>query len=336
MQHLQNPKAKIAIAVGTTVLSLIGAKKYFAGGVNRHTPDLSGQVVIVTGGTDGIGLEAAREFAKLGAKVIITGRSENKAEAFIKSLPETYKVSFMKCDFADLQNVKKFAEKILEQEEKIDILVNNAGLNSPEFKKSAQDLEFTIAVNHFAPVYLTSLLLPLLQKAEKARVINVASLAHRRATLDFDEIFQRDCPTGYNWLTTYGNTKMANVIFTRKLAKELIRKEIENVKTASLHPGAVLSGFSAPIEKSYTLAKVAAKVLYPLLMIVFKNNREGAQTTLHCSLMPWEKLESGEYYADCKVTKTTELGYNEEKIDECWTRTNQIIKNRMSLGEDIF
>ena len=276
MQHLQDPKAKIAIAVGTTVLTLLGAKKYFAGGVNRHTPDLSGQVVIVTGGTDGIGLEAAREFARLGARVIITGRSEKKAEAFIKSLPEAYKVTFKKCDFANLENVKKFAKEILEQEEKIDILVNNAGLNSPEFKKSAQDLEFTIAVNHFAPVYLTSLLLPLLQKAEKARVINVASLAHRRATLDFDEIFQRDSSVGYDWLVTYGNTKMANVIFTRKLAQDLTQKNIGNVKTASLHPGAVLSGFSAPIEKSYTWVKVAVKALYPLFMIVFKNNKEGA------------------------------------------------------------
>ena len=198
MEHFKSPQVQIAIAVGTSVLTLLGAKKYFAGGINRHTPDLSGKIVIVTGGTDGIGLEAAREFARLGAKVYITGRCEKKAQVFLKSLPETSNVIFKICDFADLNNVKNFALEILEQEQKVDILVNNAGLNSPDFKKSAQDLEFTIAVNHFAPVYLTSILLPHLNRADQARVINVASTAHRRATLDFDEIFHRDSSVGYN------------------------------------------------------------------------------------------------------------------------------------------
>ena len=276
MENLQDPRVKIALALGATTLSVYGAKKYFAGGVNKYSPDLTGQVTVVTGGTDGIGLEVVKVFAKLGAKVILVGRSEEKARKIIDSLPEGQIAIFKRCDFADLENVKKLGEELLQEEEKIDILVNNAGLNSPEFKKSAQNIEFTIAVNHLAPVYLTSLLLPLLKKSEKGRIINVSSTAHKRAVMDFDEILLRDSPEGYDWVITYGNTKMATIYFTRKLANYLFEKNITNVKTVTLHPGVVLSGFSLPLQDKYLWFKIFMKLAYPLLLIGMKSNSEGS------------------------------------------------------------
>ena len=174
--------------------------------------------MIVTGGTDGIGKETAKKLAELNARVIITGRSEQKALNFISNLPKAQgsNVTFKKVDFSDLENVKIFSEELLKNEAKIDILINNAGLSMPVHQKTAQGAEFTIGVNHIAPVYLTSKLLPLLKKAEKARIINVASNAHYKCSPDYNDFLQLNTKgEDYKWMTTYSSSKLANILFTK-------------------------------------------------------------------------------------------------------------------------
>ena len=216
-EYIPSPKT-IGLSLSLAGISAYGARKFFSGGKNTHSADLTGKFVIVTGGTDGIGLEAAKHFASLGARVLITGRSREKADKFLSSLPTTSSITFQKIDFCDLQNIKRFAEKVILEEEKIDILVNNAGLQSQQFKKSAQDIEFTIAVNHLAPFYLTSLLLPKIKLAEKARIINVASLGHHDAQLNFDSMFEHNTRADYYWYYAYCDSKLANILFTKKLS----------------------------------------------------------------------------------------------------------------------
>ena len=336
MEQLQQRKYQVAVLAGASCLALYGAKKYFAGGVNKYYPDLTGKFAIVTGGTDGIGRETARQFSKLGARVIITGRSETKAKEFLSELPSGSEVTFRKVDFSDLNNIKAFAEEITSQEQKIDILVNNAGMANDRFRKSAQDIELTIAVNHLAPVYLTSLLLPLLKKSENSRIVNLSSLSHKRATLEWDTVFHRESAEGYTFSTVYGDSKMSNILFTRGLAKYLLEKGVTNVQTVSVHPGAVDSNFTQGFKDGSFFIKAGYYALYPLIWLVFKNTLQGTQTTLHCSLAPSDSLVNGEYYADCKVTKHAPLGYDTGKMEECWRKTNLLIKNKMGLEKDLF
>ena len=154
---------------------------YWKGGVNKHNPDMRGKTVVITGGTDGIGKETVIRLAKLGAKVIFTGRSESKARDVLKSVPQESDVEFKRVDQSNLIEIKEFADYLFSKIDKIDVLMNNAGLMSSKFKRSQQNIEFTMAVNHFAHFYLTDLLLPLLKKPEQSRIVNTASLAHTMA-----------------------------------------------------------------------------------------------------------------------------------------------------------
>ena len=122
---------------------------------------------------------------------------------------------------------------------------------------------------------MTSLLLPLLKKAEKSRIINLSSLSHKRATLDYDTVFHREDGEGYTFSTVYGDSKMSNILFTRKLAKYLLESGTTNVQTASVHPGAVDSNFTQGFKDGSLMIRVGYYALYPLIWLVFKNVWQG-------------------------------------------------------------
>jgi NAD(P)-dependent dehydrogenase (short-subunit alcohol dehydrogenase family) len=140
---------------------------------------------------------------------------------------------FVQLDLASLDSVRKFAAKILEEEPRIDILINNAGVVNTAYTKSTDGFELTFAINHLGHFLLTNLLLDRIKEAPSARIINVSSSAHHRAQMDFNDL---NSERSYGPVKAYGRSKLANILFTRKLTKEL---QGTGVTVNALHPGAI-------------------------------------------------------------------------------------------------
>ena len=324
------------IIIGVPVL----AKLYYftIQGRNKHFPDMQKKVVIVTGGTAGIGKETARLLYQLNATVIITGRDKNKAEAFFESLPmhtpQRPKMKFYQVDFKDLDQVKQFAETIKSKYKKIDVLVNNAGMMSPEHRLSEEGVELTMTVNHLAGVYLTSLLMDLLVKGgHQARVVNVSSdgqllfkklFKEQLESRDLWQIKIENRKVKYDAQGTYGLTKLCNVIFSRELA-ELIQSRGWNMKTASLHPGVVYTDAFRNF-KSFPMNNAFLRPIFTTLFVFFlKTEAQGAATSLHLALCPFDEIQNGGYYGDCKVSDQINSEALQEHGKFIWEETLKVI-----------
>ena len=197
---------------------------------------LDGKIVIITGANTGIGLETAVDLAKRNARVILACRSVERGETAaveVRKRSGNDNVVFVQLDLASLDSVRKAAAKILEEEPRIDILINNAGVFNNAYTKSADGFELTFAINHLGHFLLTNLLLDRIKEAPSARIVNVSSGAYRRAQIDFNDL---NLERSYGAIKAYGQSKMANILFTRKLAKEL---QGTGVTVNVLHPGAI-------------------------------------------------------------------------------------------------
>jgi NAD(P)-dependent dehydrogenase (short-subunit alcohol dehydrogenase family) len=193
------------------------------------------KTIIITGGTSGIGLELVNYFANKDYEVIFTGRNEQKANQIIANNPKA-KLNFFKVDFASLKDVAETAECIISQFQKIDVLINNAGVWEMEFKETRDGIETNFAVNHLATMLFTLTLLPSINP-EGGRIVNTSSGAHKRNILDFNDIeFRKQT---YDGVLTYSQSKLCNILFTKRLAHELENKKI-SVNT--VHPGYVKTG----------------------------------------------------------------------------------------------
>ena len=225
--------------VGLTALagiSLYATRRYFGGGVCYSKAKLDGKTAIITGANTGIGLETAVDFAQRNGRVILACRSEEKGEAaveLVKKRSGNNNVLFMQLDLASLESVRSFSARALDSEAHIDILVNNAGVMACPSMKTVDGFEMQFGVNHLGHFLLTNLLLDRMKEAPSARIVNVSSSAHRSGKINFDDL---NSTKNYNRFSAYGRSKLANILFTRSLAKRLEgTKVIANV----LHPGLI-------------------------------------------------------------------------------------------------
>jgi retinol dehydrogenase-12 len=194
------------------------------------------RTAIVTGASAGIGLHTALGLAKAGMRVVMIGRNPARIEAarrFVTEGAPGANIETATADFSALDEVRALAADILARHERIDVLVNNAGLISPRYAVSAEGYELTVAVNHLAPFLLTNLLLDRLKASAPARIVTVASQAHRGARLDIATMTH---PPNWTPLSAYGRSKLANVLFTRALARRL---DPAAITTCCLHPGVI-------------------------------------------------------------------------------------------------
>jgi NAD(P)-dependent dehydrogenase (short-subunit alcohol dehydrogenase family) len=198
------------------------------------------KVVLITGGTSGIGKAAATALAAMGAEVVVTGRNRGRGEAALAEIRRasgSEKVSLMLADLAVQAEARKLADNFRERHDRLDVLVNNAGLIQSKRKETPDGIELTLAVNHLAPFLLTNLLLDLLEKSAPSRVITVSSEARRHAEIDFDDL---QSERRYRAFPVYGMTKKANILFTYELAERL---EGTGVVANCVHPGGVNTNF---------------------------------------------------------------------------------------------
>jgi NAD(P)-dependent dehydrogenase (short-subunit alcohol dehydrogenase family) len=199
-------------------------------------PDQHGRVAIVTGANSGIGYETARALAARGARVVLACRNEAKgrdAEQRIRSEAASADVRFEPLDLGALASVRAFAEKRIASEPRLDLLINNAGVMMPPYGRTADGFETQIGTNHLAHFALTGLLLESLRRTPKARVVNVSSLAHVAGTIAFDDLHSE---RSYGPIRAYGQSKLANLLFTRELQRRFEAAGVDALAAAA-HPG---------------------------------------------------------------------------------------------------
>jgi len=193
-------------------------------------------VAVVTGASAGIGLHTALGLARAGMRVVMVGRNRERTEAAQQLIARRVPGAALEtglADFSSLETVRALAAEILARHDRLHVLVNNAGLISPRYEESADGFELTIAVNHLAPFLLTNLLLDRLKASAPARIVTVASQAHRGARIDPTTMTH---PPDWTPLSAYGRSKLANILFTRALAHRL---DPASVTAACLHPGVI-------------------------------------------------------------------------------------------------
>ena len=185
------------------------------------TASMAGKTVLITGATSGIGLEACVVLARNGARVVMVGRNAIKTAKRVEEVRRrsgATAVESVLCDLSSQRQIRQLAERVAAGPDRLDVLVNNAGAVFAKRTLTEDGFEATFAVNHLGPFLLTNLLLPRLTASAPARVVNVASDAHYGGTMDFDDLgFER----GYQIMRAYARSKLANVLFTRELAKRL-------------------------------------------------------------------------------------------------------------------
>lgn len=277
--------------------------------------DLTGKTVIITGANTGIGYWTARDVATRHAKVIIACRSEERGKAARDKIAlETgnEKVFVRPLDLFDFSSVRRFAEQINKEEDRLDILVNNAGIAGLPQQPSEHGLEITMATNHYGHFLLTLLLMDLLKKSSPSRIVNVSSKAqtYRNTTIDFDN--RKDKGTFAN----YALSKLANVLFTKELAHRL---EGTGVTANCLHPGVVAT-------EIWRNVPVVMQVLLKPMTWFFKTPEDGAQTTIYLAVSEEVEGMTGQYYIDCALAedKVNPLANDKELAKKLWDYSAQV------------
>ncbi|XP_023011679.2 retinol dehydrogenase 11 isoform X1 [Leptinotarsa decemlineata] len=278
---------------------------------------LIGKTVIVTGANTGIGYEASLEFAKRGARVILACRNEDKAnharDQIVKET-ENENIVVKLVNMASLSSVRKFAENILQTEERLDILVNNAGVGALRNKVTEDGLQVLMQVNYFGPVLLTILLIDLLKKSSPSRIINVSSVAASRSKLTQGNLNEFGGP-----FLCYCNSKLCNILFTMKLAKLL---KTTNVSVFSLHPGVIYT------QIFNSLQGISSIIVGYFAKYFFKTPEEGAQTIIHTALEQGIEVHSGKHFEECAITSTYGTAKDSILMDSIWNETMELLKCR--------
>jgi NAD(P)-dependent dehydrogenase (short-subunit alcohol dehydrogenase family) len=275
---------------------------------------MNGRVCVVTGATHGIGVATARELAARGATVVIHGRDRARAAAVAAELRRAtgnHEVHSAQADFAELAQVRRLAADLV-QLPRLDVLINNAALMSRERAQSADHYELTFAVNHLAPFLLTNLLLPKLQDSAPARVIVVASEAHRRARLDFDDLMSER--VAGLW-PAYQRSKLANILFARELAARLDNR---GVTVNALHPGVVNSNLFHDSPPAMRLALRSVGALFLL------SPRQGADTSVYLACAPELAGRTGGYYRRRRLVSPSAAAQSAADAARLWRESARL------------
>jgi len=270
---------------------------------------LAGKTAIVTGASSGIGVETARVLALAGAHVVLAVRSMAAGRAVADTLPNA---SVLELDLTDLASVRAFVVAFRKRDVPLDLLVNNAGVMATPRGTTKQGIELQVGTNHVGHFLLTRLLERTL--APEARIVNVSSALHRRGrgerlltTLTDDPRYEK---RRYVPFDAYGDSKLANVLFTRALAKRLPQPAL------SLHPGV--------IKTNLTRSMGAAGVVFRAVAGLFtKSIAEGAATTIYAAV--GTGLASGVYLEDCRVATPSREAEDDALADRLWDASEKLV-----------
>ncbi len=256
----------------------------------ENMPDLTGKVIVVTGGNSGLGYESVKAFAGKGAEVVLASRSAEKGEeakaAILKDIPEG-KIQVMQLDLGDLESVKSFAAAFRSGHKKLDVLLNNAGIMMTPYFTTKDGFEGQLGTNHLGHFALTGLLMDLVLQTPGSRIVNVSSGAHKNGSMDFENL-QYENGKDYTPMKAYGRSKLSNLLFTYELQRKLEAAKKETIAVAA-HPGVAMTNLARHLEGRFLF-----KLLTPLFKMMAQDQAMGALPQIRASVDP--EVKGGTYY----------------------------------------
>jgi len=280
---------------------------------------MQGKVVVITGSNVGIGLETAVGVAAEGATVVMACRNQTKATAAAAEVTDrtgNKDVHVVALDLSDLASVRQAAEAILAGWDRLDVLVNNAGGTWSERQQTAQGFELTFGVNHLGHFYLTTLLLDRLKASAPSRIINLSSVGHHMAYsgMRFEDL---QSEKRYSTMEAYGRSKLANVLFSRELAKRL---EGTGVTANAVHPGPVRTGFGMDGDLK-GLMGLGNRVIRPFEI----SAAAGAKTSIYLATSPAVEGKTGMYWVRRKPGHMSAQARNDVQASRLWTESEALL-----------
>ncbi|XP_056643099.1 retinol dehydrogenase 12-like [Diorhabda sublineata] len=282
---------------------------------------LDGKVAVITGANTGIGKETAKDFYRRGATVILACRNLEKANEAMDDIKKNFthstnlgEIRIVELDLSSLESVRACAKQLLDTEEEINILINNAGIMMSPYNKTKDGFELHFATNYLGHFLLTILLLPKICRCAPARIINVSSVLHWIfGGIDYSDVhFDK---RKYLALHAYQQSKLANILFTKELAKRLSENNITGVNVYCLHPGIIRTELSRHLNSIFP----GLTWIYDSFgAIFFKNSLQGAQTQIYCAVSDECAHETGLYYSECRPTCCSSSARDSESAEKLW------------------
>ena len=267
---------------------------------------IEGRTVLVTGSTDGIGKETALQLARMGATVLLHGRDPKKGHAVLEEIRKktgSDRLEFYLADLSSQRQVRSLAAEVLDNNNHLDVLINNAGIFMPERKMTEEGIETTFAVNYLAPFLLTRELYDLLKQSAPSRIVNVASIAHWNAKLEWNNLQGERHYEGFH---AYALSKLGIILFTYALAERLLGS---SVTANCLHPGV--------IETKLLRAGFGD---YP-----GDTPEKGARASVYLASSPKAEDVTGQYYEECKPTRSSPASYDRGMQDKIWRISEELV-----------
>lgn len=256
----------------------------------NNIPDLTGKVIIVTGGNSGLGYESVKAFAEKGAEVVLASRSLERGNAAKKQMSNSNingNVKVMQLDLMDFTSIRSFAETFQKDYKKLDVLLNNAGIMTTPYFLTKDGLEAQNGTNHFGHFLLTGLLMDKIKSTPGSRVVNVSSNGHKWGKMDFDNpLFEGG--KDYTPMKSYSRSKLANLLFTNKLQKQFEQNKLDSIAVAA-HPGGSNTNLGRHLEDKFWF-----KMMTPLFKLMTQDQAQGALPQIRASVDP--SVKGGEYY----------------------------------------
>lgn len=294
--------------------------------------DLSDKTVFITGGASGLGQETARAMAAKGAHVVIAARDQAKmdtAKAEIEGQVDGAKIETILCDLASLDSVRACVKEASERFDKIDLVINNAGVMACPQGTTADGFEMQFGTNHLGHFVLTSGLLPLVEKGENKRIVNLSSRAHHRDQVHFDD--PNYASRAYEKWESYGQSKTANVLFSVALDKRLKDKGID---VFAVHPGGIATNLGRHLSEEDVAQMIAnLKKASGGKDFAFKTVEQGAATTCWAATAPEIAGQGGVYCEDCHIAEVDDddpvggvrsYAVDPEKAERLWAMTEEM------------
>lgn len=293
----------------------------------QNLEDQTGKTVLVTGASSGLGYETSLAFAAKNAFVTMACRNLEKGEAAksrILALYPTANISLIKMDLMDLSSIEKFANQFMAENTKLDILINNAGIMMHPYQLTKDGFESQMGTNHLGHFALTGRLMGLIKSTPGARVVNVASLAHKQGKIDFSNLLYEN-GEGYDRVKAYGRSKLSNLLFTYELQRFFENHGINAISVAA-HPGASMTNLFSHMVNKFFIA-----LLKPIISIIVQPSYMGALPQIRAAADP--TVKGGQYFGPDgfyemrgypHLVESTVASHNREDAKKLWVESERL------------
>ncbi len=284
--------------------------------------NIEGKQVLLTGASRGIGKATALALAKQGADLTLLVRNRELGEKVVEEIRAVGgkgRVDLIVADLSSMKDVVRAADEYKKKHDRLDVLLNNAGAINMDRETTVDGYERTFATNHLAYFVLTDRLLDLLEKSAPSRIVNVASEAHRQGKIDFaDPNYDK---RGYSGFPAYGASKLANILFTRELAKRL---EGKNITANALHPGVIASGFGR--NNKGVFGFIMRNLAGPFL----GSEESGAKTSVYLATSPEVEGKTGLYWKNSREATPTRSARDDAAASRLWVLSEELVAKALA------